>query len=79
MTDLAQEMRIGPPLKDWRGCEPDGKCQECGGQCSPECGRHPLGCIFGGFTEQTSYWLIVGGCKLYHGEGNLDIDMGETA
>ncbi len=25
-------------------------CGECGGNCDPECGRHPLGCLYGGIT-----------------------------
>ena len=25
------------------------KCLECGGNCLPECGRYPKGCIYGGF------------------------------
>lgn len=43
-------------------------CLECGGNCAPECGRHPLGCIFGGSTRLTSYWLVVPECTLSHGE-----------
>lgn len=39
-------------------------CKECGGNCSPECGRHPMGCIYGGFSY--GYWLIAEGCKLEH-------------
>jgi len=45
----------------------EGKCLECGGDCSPECGIHPMGCIFGGFSD--GYWLIAEGCKLSHEEG----------
>ncbi len=61
------EMTIGPVFRDWVGVEAKGDCKECGGLCSPECGRHPKGCIYGGFTDATSYWLIVAGCELYHG------------
>ena len=61
-------MRIGPIRREWRGEEPKDKCPDCGSQCAPECGVHPAGCIYGGFTEQTSYWLIATGCDLYHGE-----------
>lgn len=42
-----------------------GDCPECGGQCAPECGTHPLGCIFGG--PGTGYWMIADGCELDHG------------
>lgn len=38
-------------------------CARCGGE---ECGLHPLGCIYGGFTERTAYWLAVDGCELDH-------------
>lgn len=63
------EMRLGPIRRDWVGDEPQGDCQHCGGQCDPsDCGTHPAGCIYGGFSEQTSYWMIVDGCDLYHGE-----------
>lgn len=41
-------------------------CPDCGGNCDPECGLHPLGCIYGGFTKRTSYWLIAEGCELEH-------------
>lgn len=64
-----QAMRIGPVCREWVGVQPKGECPECGGQCAPECGIHPKGCIFGGFTEATSYWMIAEGCELYHGEG----------
>lgn len=39
-------------------------CPECGGNCSPECGMHPMGCIYGGFS--VPYWLITPGCQLEH-------------
>ena len=68
MNELPTEMRIGPTKLHWNGEEPKGNCSNCGGQCGDECGIHPMGCIYGGFTEQTSYWLIVDGCSLYHGE-----------
>jgi len=60
-------MRLGPIRKEWVDEQPDGNCPECGGQCEPECGKHPMGCVYGGFTNETSYWMIVDGCKLYHG------------
>ena len=59
---------IGPLYRDWPRDTPDGNCRECGGQCAPECGRHPMGCIYGGFTTATSYWIISKDCDLYHGE-----------
>ncbi len=63
-----QQMTIGPMWKDWVGEEPAGDCPECGCQCSPTCGEHPAGCIYGGFSSKTAYWMIVEGCDLYHGE-----------
>ena len=63
-----QQMTIGPERRDWPHDELPGGCPECGGQCAPECGRHPLGCVYGGFTEASSYWMIAEGCTLYHGE-----------
>lgn len=63
-----KKFTIGPMVKEWKNNPPKGDCPECGSQCSPTCGMHPNGCIFGGFTEQTSYWLIADGCELYHGE-----------
>ncbi len=67
---IVKEMRLGPLVKDWKKEGPKGACPECGGQCEPECGIHPMGCTFGGFSEQTSFWMIVEGCDLYHGEGD---------
>lgn len=40
------------------------ECPECGGDCSPECGLHPMGCIYGGFAD--GFWLIAEGCELEH-------------
>ena len=39
-------------------------CRECGGNCAPECGRHPAGCMFGGFS--VGYWTRATGCTLDH-------------
>jgi hypothetical protein len=64
----SDEMRIGPEVRNWVGKEPKGDCSVCGGQCSPACGFHPAGCVFGGFSNSTSYWMIAEGCNLYHGE-----------
>lgn len=44
------------------------RCVDCGGDCAPECGMHPMGCLYGGFTEATSYWIAVVGCPLDHGD-----------
>lgn len=41
-------------------------CANCGGDCAPECGFHPLGCIYGGSTEASSYWLANEDCTLNH-------------
>lgn len=62
-------MRLGPLRKHWKGPEPKGDCEHCGGQCDgPECGLHAAGCIYGGPAEGEEYWMIVDGCELYHGE-----------
>jgi hypothetical protein len=65
---MIKYFRLGPEKRDWKGEEPKGNCPECGGQCSPECGLHPKGCIYGGPTEETCYWMIAEDCELYHGE-----------
>jgi hypothetical protein len=44
----------------------DEPCPECGGQCCPECGLHPAGCVYGGFSH--GYWLIAEGCDRSHSE-----------
>lgn len=44
----------------------EAKCEDCGGNCAPECGMHPLGCVYGGFSELTSYWIAIDGCSLDH-------------
>ena len=46
------------------------KCPECGGNCAPECGRHPAGCIFGGPDWGKGYWLKAQGCPLGHPEAS---------
>lgn len=63
-----KRMTIGPMRKDWPRAEPPGACPECGGECDAGCGNHSAGCVYGGFTEETAYWMIVEGCPLYHGE-----------
>ena len=65
---MPQSLRIGPKRCYWQGQEPAGTCPDCGGQCAPECGKHPAGCIYGGFSANTAYWLIASDCPLYHGE-----------
>ncbi len=62
MIDNPKQMRIGPVKRDWVEDESKG-----------DSGNHPMGCIYGGFTDQSSYWLIVPGCPLYHGEENNDL------
>jgi hypothetical protein len=47
-------------------------CPDCGGNCAPECGHHPKGCVYGGFS--CGYWLIVEGCKLEHWERHIVVD-----
>lgn len=63
------EMSIGP-FVEHDGAP--GLCPDCGGQCAPECGLHPLGCVYGGFSAFTAYWLIADGCTLDHGEESGD-------
>lgn len=63
----SQVMRIGPEVPSGSHSWTPGDCPECGGQCAPECGRHPLGCIYGGMI---GYWMIAEGCGLDHGEAS---------
>lgn len=65
---MATRSTFGPLRRDWQKPEPPGSCPDCGGQCSPECGVHPAGCIYGGWTEASAYWLVSEGCELSHGE-----------
>lgn len=63
-------LRLGPERKDWPSGPKPGSCSECGGECDgSECGLHAAGCVYGGPTTQTAYWMIADGCPLYHGEG----------
>lgn len=69
MTVEVRQLRIGPSRNEWPQEPPDGDCAQCGGECNGgDCGKHEAGCLYGGFTEQTSYWMIADGCPLYHGE-----------
>lgn len=54
------------------------KCPECGGDCAPECGKHPMGCVYGGFSEYTGYWIVVDGCNLNHEGTHPDGPMYST-
>jgi hypothetical protein len=65
MVGQIRSMKLGPTLSQYRRELARGNCPECGGQCSPECGIHPKGCIFGGMDP---YWMICDDCKLDHGE-----------
>jgi hypothetical protein len=62
---IGQMMAFGPTQTQRRRELAKGDCPECGHQCAPECGRHPLGCVYGG---PDGYWLIAEGCDLDHGE-----------
>lgn len=66
----SRQMIVGPSRDQWPNgaAMPPGDCGQCGGQCFPECGKHPKGCIYGGFTRQTEYWTYSPDCELYHGE-----------
>lgn len=46
--------------------EPCSRQPQCG--CTPDCGLHPNGCIYGGFSAHTGYWLIAEVCELPHPE-----------
>ncbi len=40
------------------------ECPDCGGNCDPECGQHPTGCLFSAVVQ--GYWAITARCKLEH-------------
>lgn len=62
---ICQSMRLGPTQSQFKRELAKGDCPTCGGQCAPECGLHPKGCVWGGGD---SYWIIADGCELDHGE-----------
>lgn len=62
-----QRMTIGPERRGWAAEPTPGDCPDCGLQCAPECGVHPVGCFYGGGSTETGYWLIADGCGLFHG------------
>lgn len=64
--DNPRQLRIGPEIDPEKVVA--GDCPDCGGQCSPECGIHPLSCVFGGPLWANGYWMIADGCELDHGE-----------
>jgi hypothetical protein len=68
-----KEMCIGPEIRD-SSIMARGDCPDCGQQCAPECGEHPLGCFFGGFSY--GYWIFDPNCTLDHGvrEGQTEED-----
>jgi hypothetical protein len=66
MRVATQAMRIGPTQSQHGRELARGSCSQCGGQCAPECGLHPLGCHYGGSPD--GYWIIADGCELDHGE-----------
>ena len=39
-------------------------CPDCGGNCDPECGQHPKGCLYGGIV--CNEWAVATGCELPH-------------
>lgn len=53
------------PLND-----PDEPCPHCGGDCAPQCGTHPAGCIYGGPAQ--GYWLVAEECQRQH---DTDCDL----
>jgi hypothetical protein len=71
MLPNPRKLRLGPLRKNWPHEAPDGSCVNCGGQCDGhDCGLHAAGCIYGGFSDQTTYWMIAASCFLYHGESD---------
>jgi hypothetical protein len=40
------------------------ECPDCGGNCDPECGQHPAGCLYGGMI--CGEWAIAPKCRLPH-------------
>jgi hypothetical protein len=64
MSDNPKLMKIGPSVTDQEMTK--GDCPDCGLQCSPECGIHPLDCFYGGFGY--GYWIYNPACELDHGE-----------
>jgi hypothetical protein len=53
-----------------------GACAECGGDCGEECGIHPAGCIYGGFSS--GFWMVAEGCKFDHPEQTFTNDLIDT-
>lgn len=50
-------------------------CKQCGGNCGDECGTHPAGCIYGGFSY--GYWMVDEECGRLHVdqcEGGISAD-----
>lgn len=60
-----RKLRLGPIRAEWKGVDPHDDGCNCDGE---DCGLHKAGCIYGGFSDSTSYWLIAENCPLYHGE-----------
>jgi hypothetical protein len=40
------------------------ECPDCGGNCDPECGQHPAGCLYGEMI--CGEWAIAPKCRLPH-------------
>jgi hypothetical protein len=51
-------------------------CPVCGGDCGEECGVHPAGCTYGGFSE--GFWLVAEGCKFDHPTTSFNNDLIDT-
>lgn len=59
---------MGHEIKDLRPQVPEGKCTDCGGNCSPRHAEHPRGCVLWGIVPIQQHWHPVDGCPLRHGD-----------
>lgn len=59
---------LGGTIKDMRPKLPSGSCANCGGNCSPTHGQHPMGCVLWGPIPIQIHWHKVDGCPLRHGD-----------
>jgi hypothetical protein len=64
VSDNPTLMKIGPSIIEQELTR--GDCPDCGLQCSPGCGYHPLGCFYGGLGY--GYWVYDPACEMDHGE-----------
>jgi len=60
LDDEDEDQWVRPPA----GPTVPHECGDCGGNCDPECGHHPWGCLFSGIVY--GEWAIDSRCKLEH-------------